>query len=99
MQSLPSQDVLMNHGRSVGFGKHYSIDELPFQEDVIINSGNIDHQFIEKIMSSRIKIPTITKTVAKATTRKRNNVHFDLLYLETGSVKEASIQPRKTFIS
>ena len=94
MQVLPSQNISTNYGEIVGFSENYNIEELSFQEDVIMNISDINQRIIEKIVTSRIKIATITKTIAKATTRKRKKFHFDLHYLETGPVSEEYIGER-----
>ena len=89
---------IQHHGE-IGFCEPTEIDELPYEDDIIMNIGDINHQFIESITTSQIKIASVSKIITKLPIKKRKRIQFDLPTLEPGPIKEIDIQPRKTFLS
>ena len=62
-----------------------------------MNIGDINHQFIESITTSQIKIASVSKIITKLPIKKRKRIQFDLPTLEPGPIKEIDMQPRKHF--
>jgi len=83
----------------VRFSEPYGVDELLYEDDVIMNIDDINHRFIESITYSQIIMEYAPTLISKVVNKKIKKVHFNLPLMDPGPIKEIDIQPRKKFVS
>ena len=54
-----------NEHRIICFCEPNEIDELPYEDDMILNAGDINHIFIESMTSSQTAMKIIPHNISK----------------------------------
>ena len=84
----------INQGQgNMGFRELEHMEELPCDEDILMDIGGLNHRLIESIEASEIKVK-----VSSASTKKRKRDIILSQDQSSGPINEESMQERRTFI-